>query len=559
MKCQVLALLACVPFALSLNIESSPKARAVIVTSPTDQSSHLQTFIGFRKAANHPEKKEKLDLEAKVPGIIDEESLEGNHALDSIHSVAKHIIVPIASVFLLSMALGHLLSLSKYTSWMPDSAATLFVALILGRVMRSLADANNGFTEEHFVFGASTTLNLVLLPPIIFGSGWSLRRSDFIYQFNPIIIFAVFGTLISTFVIGYSSWALSNYFGLHVVSDMRSNMVFAALISAVDPVATLCSYKALKVEPLLNIMVFGEATINDAVAVVIFTIINERWNSLSYVRAAGRMTQLLFGSMLFGLITAGVLIFIMRITKMNKKPAVGILFIFMSAYLVYGAAEATGMFSGIISSLLAGIMFGAYGRLHLGGHHGIEEADVFFDLVCELADKAVFVLCGASTAMITSSRGIIFGFLAVALCYIGRAVSVGACGPVANLLKKQVGDPHLLTPQHLFMMWHGGLRGGIALLLALEIDGTWCKYKATIVNGTFIVICVMLLVNGGSTEFFLKTMGIKTGCTDEAWDALKPDEGGKAQDGLKRMDSTVKYMLSDVEIDDDEKTTLMAN
>eukprot|EP00971_Amphidinium_carterae_P219888 4365139-Amphidinium_carterae.1 len=27
------------------------------------------------------------------------------------------------------------------------------------------------------------------------------------------------------------------------------------------------------------------------------------------------------------------------------------------------------------------------------------------------------------------------------------------------------------------MMWHAGLRGGIALVLALEIDGEWCKYK----------------------------------------------------------------------------------
>jgi len=558
MQFKLCVLLALVPCALTLNVDSSKKGSAVFLNvKPLDTGANHtnQAFVGFRKVDNHPKTK---DLEADVPGIIDENELEGNHALDSIHSVAAHIIVPGAIVFMLSMAIGHVLSLWRYTSWIPDSAATLVVALMLGRVLKMLADANASFTEESFVLGASTTLNLVLLPIIIFSAGWSLRRSDFIYQFNPIIIFAVFGTIISTFVIGFSSYALSNYFNLHIVRDLRSNMAFAALISAVDPVATLVTYKSLNVEPLLNIMVFGESTINDAVAVVIFSIINHGWESLNYLQATGRIVQLLFGSMLFGLASAGLLILIMRVTKMNKNHYTGILFIWTSAYLVYGAAEASGMFSGIIASLLAGIMFGAYGRLHLT-HEGSEEADVFFELTCQLADKAVFVLCGASTAMITSNRGLLFGAISVGLCYFGRAISVGACGPVVNMMKKMVGDPHILTWKHLFMMWHAGLRGGIALVLALEIDGSWCKYKATIVNATFITISVLLVVNGGSTGFLLKTLGIPTGCQDASWDVLKPTEAGPAQDTLKRMDSTIKHMLSDADVDDNEKTTLMAN
>jgi len=115
------------------------------------------------------------------------------------------------------------------------------------------------------------------------------------------------------------------------------------------------------------------------------------------------------------------------------------------------------------------------------------------------------------------------------------------------------------------MMWHGGLRGGIALVLALEIDAKWCNYKATIVNGTFITICVLLLVCGGSTEILLKKLQIPMGSTDYKWDALKPDALGPAQEGIIQVDRFFHSILADgekaPESDDgvERKITLMTN
>merc|ERR1719420_2140554 len=101
-----------------------------------------------------------------------------------------------------------------------------------------------------------------------------------------------------------------------------------------------------------------------------------------------------------------------------------------------------------------------------------------------------------------------FGLLATAMCLIARVFSVFPCGAIVNLMKHVQSEPNTLSWQRLVMMWHSGLRGGIALVLALEVNAEWCDHKATIVNGTFVVICVLL-----------NFMGIKTH-EDAAEDAL---------------------------------------
>ena len=48
--------------------------------------------------------------------------------------------------------------------------------------------------------------------------------------------------------------------------------MFASLISAVDPVATLGAFSALGVEPKLNALIYGESILNDAVAIAAFRV-----------------------------------------------------------------------------------------------------------------------------------------------------------------------------------------------------------------------------------------------------------------------------------------------
>ena len=142
-----------------------------------------------------------------------------------------------------------------------------------------------------------TAFFLVLLPPIIFESGYNLHKGNFFANLGSILLFAIVGTLISALVVGGGVYILgvadlvyplnfveSFAFGKNISKYIRFfpwnqfhefffTIISGSLISAVDPVATLAIFQALDVDPVLNMLVFGESILNDAVAIVLTTTI----------------------------------------------------------------------------------------------------------------------------------------------------------------------------------------------------------------------------------------------------------------------------------------------
>ena len=118
--------------------------------------------------------------------------------------------------------------------------------------------------------------SLIFLPMIIFQSGYSLSLSHFFKRLGKILTFAFVGTIITTTFVGGALFGLSEagWLGdLHFT--LAESMAFASLISAIDPVATLCTFGSLGVEPNLAITVMGESVINDAVSLALFRTFQE--------------------------------------------------------------------------------------------------------------------------------------------------------------------------------------------------------------------------------------------------------------------------------------------
>ena len=71
------------------------------------------------------------------------------------------------------------------------------------------------------------------------------------------------------FVLLKNSYLLILQAGVAYELKLVESFAFGSLISAVDPVATLAIFSALDVHPLLNMLVFGESILNDAVSIVL--------------------------------------------------------------------------------------------------------------------------------------------------------------------------------------------------------------------------------------------------------------------------------------------------
>eukprot|EP00418_Pyrodinium_bahamense_P032624 CAMPEP_0179152242 /NCGR_PEP_ID=MMETSP0796-20121207/73972_1 /TAXON_ID=73915 /ORGANISM="Pyrodinium bahamense, Strain pbaha01" /LENGTH=586 /DNA_ID=CAMNT_0020853433 /DNA_START=48 /DNA_END=1808 /DNA_ORIENTATION=- len=418
-----------------------------------------------------------------------------------------------------------------HISWLPESIMLITMGSLLGLAFREVY----GFHSLQDYFGQMNViaLNVLLLPPIIFESGWSLRRQDFLSQLEYITIFAVFGTLLSTLTV----CAILKQTGM--IESWHVAFTYASLISATDPVATLSTYSALQVEPLLNIMVFGESTINDAVAIALFKAGNEHTELGAIV---SNICYMLLGSPFVGLLVGVLLLGACLAVRAQDSEGPATLAICMSAWFCYGVAESMHL-SGIIATLFCGLFLAAYlgPELSPGARNLLT-----FQLrqQAALADMSIFMLVGVFVILLGSSGRLGFCLLVGFSCLVGRAVAVFPLGLLVNWLKRRRArdgqNTNELTPAHLAMMWHAGLRGGIAMALCLEIDAKDSTEvtRDTLQEATFFVICVFLLLFGGTTERALQRLGIPLGA-EMPEDVLCKDGGARFVASASRGTSIV--------------------
>lgn len=138
-------------------------------------------------------------------------------------------------------------------------------------------------------------------------SGYNLHKGNFFQNIGSICVFAILGTAISALVIGSGVYLLGiadvayqlNFIesfafgslisGERMKKSMRIIFVIKSLtVSAVDPVATIAIFHALDIDPVLNMLVFGESILNDAISIVLTTTVMPTKTSGDELLSVGR-------------------------------------------------------------------------------------------------------------------------------------------------------------------------------------------------------------------------------------------------------------------------------
>ena len=355
----------------------------------------------------------------------------------------------------------------------------------------------------------------VLLPPIMFEAGYSLNRKDFFENIGAITLYAMVGTIISTFVVGLLVFYMAKQ-GLIKDIDKENPMealLFGALISAVDPVATLSimGNADLQVNPLLYSLVFGESVLNDAIAVVLFKTFHRyyspegpEWREAEIPAALLAFVTVTILSIAVGVFLGLTASFMYKHTQLSEYPKFETSLLFCFCYLCYSIAESMEL-SGIMAIFFQGIILSHYNSYNLSPAAHVASEQIFSTLAT-ITETAVFLYMGMGVFTGRFANwDILFSILALSFCVLGRILNIFPLSVIANLCRKKRTDR--ITCKMQGVLCFAGLRGAIAFALSENMPG---PNKDVYATATLSICIFTTIVCGGLTDKVLTLTDMKS-------------------------------------------------
>lgn len=135
---------------------------------------------------------------------VTEPPLPDHHAVEQEHNSSLSLFFVIC-VIMLGILLIHFMLQTGF-QYLPESIVVVFLGALIGLFLKVMTGENASWKREE-VF-SPTGFFLVLLPPIIFESGYNLHKGNFFQNIGSILVFAIFGTTVSALVIGAGIYLL---------------------------------------------------------------------------------------------------------------------------------------------------------------------------------------------------------------------------------------------------------------------------------------------------------------------------------------------------------------
>jgi CPA1 family monovalent cation:H+ antiporter len=288
---------------------------------------------------------------------------------------------------------------------------------------------------------------------------------------------ATVGVVLSTAIVGGLTWAAARLCGLPL--DPHACLLFGAIVAPTDPIAVLGMLRISRAPKRLEVQMAGESLFNDAVGVVVFFALYQIAVghtvgvvaiSLSFVRQVAGGGALGFA--------AGWLA--RRALKTFRRPPVGLVVTFAIALGLNRLGERLQV-SGYLAVIIAGLMLGG---AHTGG--GLRR---LWEHVDEALNVLLFTMVGLEVLVVPFTLPVLAaGLLAIPIVLLARlAVVAGTLAPFARRLS--------LPPRSIAILTWGGLRGGLAVALALSV-GREVPAAPALLAMTYVVVVFSIVVQG---------------------------------------------------------------
>jgi Na+:H+ antiporter len=363
----------------------------------------------------------------------------------------------------------------------------------VGEVVKLFADLPLG--SETFIY--------VFLPLLVFEGAFTSEVRRILEDAAPILMLAVVATVVTAFIVGLALWPVS---GMGVVVCL----LLGAVVSTTDPAAVIALFQDVGAPARLTRLVAGEALLNDAAAIVLYTvllgiIITHRRPVLG--SGAVEFVRSFIGGGVLGLIAGRAFLQVVPWVR-DDRLAEGTLTVAL-AYLSFIAAERFFHVSGVVAVLASGMTVSAFGRTRIGPDNWTFLADLW-EQIAFWGHSLVFLLASILIPKLLLDMRLHDLTLVAVLI----AAAFGARLAVLFLLLPTLRLARLTQPistvYKLAIAW-GGLRGALTLVLALGVTENAAlplevrRFVAVLATG---LVLFTLLVNGSTLRAAIRLLGL---------------------------------------------------
>jgi CPA1 family monovalent cation:H+ antiporter len=326
----------------------------------------------------------------------------------------------------------------------------------------------------------------VLLPGLVFEAAYRLDGDELRRAFGGVALLAVPGVLVTAVVVAL---ILSVATGL----PMKEAFLVGAIVSATDPVAVVSTMRRLSAPQRLVTLVDAESLFNDGTAALVFVVAVAALGAEppSFGAAAAQFTVGLLGSITIGAVSGFL---ISRVLKSTSEHLIELTLTLLAAYGTYLVADLLHQ-SGIIASVVAGVVLGTYGRREGLSPRAQEAIDVVWEFLSYVLTGAAFLLVGIAISLGALAAAAVWIAWGVVAVFIGRAIVVYGMLGGASMLARRIGRSPSLPLSWLHVMNWTGLRGAVATALALSIP-PGIPDRELLQGITFGIVLFTLLVQG---------------------------------------------------------------
>ncbi len=367
-------------------------------------------------------------------------------------------------------------------------SGSLIVATAL-IILQHLGISNLYFHAENLVLQAHFEQLLLdgMLSFLLFAGALTIDFNSLKSQRWEIATLASISTISSACLIGLALYYLSDALGLPM--PFIYCLLFGSLISPTDPIAVLATFKRLGVSKKLSTCVAGESLFNDGVGIVLFITLLELSTSPE-ASLTPRTVILLFCQEALGGIIFGIILGWLTTTLAKPLKEANAIILLTIGVVSGGYSLAQQLY---ISGPLAMVTAGIYISCKL--HHKIPELHFhdlkkFWEIIDELLNAILFLLIGFELLSLHASTAeIIAALLIIPITLIIRWLTTGI--PIKILSQFRTQMPYTIS----ILTW-GGLRGGLAVALALSLPAS--DYRNFIMTLTYAIVMFSLIVQGST-------------------------------------------------------------